>query len=115
MLFLGMHAKVKLFIERDTQRSLQDIEDSKRQFKKSLDALETQKRREKLLFARAINTLKRLYQAESSHKSDYGAIIEKLQTQISMLSDIKESYETRITELRKAGAGSADVQAVKDS
>ena len=80
MLFLGMLSKVKLFIERDTQRSLRDIEESKRQFKKSLDALETQKRKEKLLFARAINTLKRLYESESSRKSDYGQIIEKLQT-----------------------------------
>ena len=60
MLFLGMHAKVKLFIERDTQRAFQDIDESKRHFKASLDSLESQKRKERLMFARAVNTLKRL-------------------------------------------------------
>ena len=40
MLFLGMLSKVKLFIERDTQRSLRDIEESKHHFKVKLDALE---------------------------------------------------------------------------
>ena len=80
MLFLGMLAKVKLFIERDTQRSLRDIEESKRQFKTSLEALEAQKRKEKLLYTRTLNTLKRLYSLETGgKKGDYGKIIEKLQ------------------------------------
>ena len=83
MLFLGMLSKVKLFIERDTQRSLRDIEESKHQFKVKLDALEAQKRKEKLMFSRAINTLRKLYQAESSSlKNDHGKIIERLQEQI---------------------------------
>lgn len=79
LLFLGMQAKVKLFIERDTQRSLRDIEESKRQFRVSLEALEKQKRNEKLLFARAVNTLKRLHETESAGvRSDNAKIIEKL-------------------------------------
>ena len=56
-----MQAKVKLFIEKDSQRALSDIEESKRHFKRSLEALDSQKRKEKALFSRAINTLKRLY------------------------------------------------------
>ena len=41
MLFLGMQAKVKLFIEKDSQRALKDIEESKSRFKTSLEALES--------------------------------------------------------------------------
>ena len=41
MLFLGMQAKVKLFIEKDSQRALRDIDESKRRFKTSLEALES--------------------------------------------------------------------------
>ena len=75
-----MQAKVKLFIEKDSQRALRDIEESKRRFKTSLEALESQKRKEKLMFAKAINTLKRLYQAESSAlKTDHSKFIDRLQ------------------------------------
>ena len=79
MLFLGMQARVKQFIEKDSQRALSDITESKRQFKRQLESLDVQKRKEKLLFSRAINTLKRLYQAESiAMKSDHGKHIERL-------------------------------------
>lgn len=102
MLFLGLHAKVKLFIEKDSQRALRDIEESKRQFKTSLEALECQKRKEKQMFSKAINTLKRLYQSQSSAMStDHSKFIEKLEVQIGMLAEIKESYDGKIGQLKQ--------------
>ena len=111
MLFLGMLSKVKLFIERDTQRSLRDIEESKHHFKVKLDALEAQKRKEKLMFSRAINTLRKLYQTESSSlKNDHSKIIERLSEQIQMLTEIRETYDTKIIQLKELSSGGNDVK-----
>ena len=101
MLFLGMQAKVKLFIERDTQRSLRDIEESKRQFKVSLEALERQKRKEKVMFARAVNTLKTWHEKENAGKRmDHSKVIEKMHEQLAVLTEIREVYDSRINELK---------------
>mmetsp|Transcript_4647 Transcript_4647/g.5695 ORF Transcript_4647/g.5695 Transcript_4647/m.5695 type:complete len:91 (+) Transcript_4647:766-1038(+) len=90
MLFLVMQAKVKLFIERDTQRSLRDIEESKRQFKVSLEALECQKRKEKVMFARAVNTLKRWHEKESAgQRMDHSKVVEKMHEQLAVLTEIR--------------------------
>ena len=97
-----MQAKVKLFIEKDSQRALRDIEESKRSFKASLEALESQKRKEKLMFAKAINTLKRLYKAQNSaFNSDHSKFVEKLESQIDMLTEIKQTYDAKISELKQ--------------
>ena len=64
------------------------------------------------MFAKAINTLKRLYQAEScALKTDHGKFIEKLETQIGMLTDIKQTYDARITELKEIGNGGSNEEA----
>jgi len=66
------------------------------------------------MFARAINTLKRLYQAESSSfKGDHSKIIEKLHEQTAMLVDIKDTYDAKITELKELGCQKADEKAVR--
>ena len=116
MLFLGMQAKVKLFIERDTQRSLRDIEESKRQFKVSLEALERQKRKEKVMFARAVNTLKTWHEKENAGKRmDHSKVIEKMHEQLAVLTEIREVYDSRINELKQLGSGrDEEVLAVKE-
>ena len=118
MLFLGLHAKVKLYIKGETQGTLSDIEEQKRRFKASLAALEAQKRKEKLVFARAITSLKRCQEAEkSASKTDYNKIIGRLQEQIEMLVGIKDDYDGRVNELKQLGCGlesNQDANADKD-
>jgi len=116
MLFLGMLTKVKLFIERDTQRSLRDIEESKRRFKVSLETLEAQKRKEKLMFARAINTLKKLHEFEAAGiNRDHSKVIEQLHEQLRMLTDIRESYDSRIRQIKELGGGREEDFKAKDN
>lgn len=100
MLFLGLQAKVKLFIEKDTQRNLAEIEDQKRHFKASIAALDNQKRKERLIFARTVNQLKRLYKAETSQAPDYTKLIGSVRDQIEILTGMNDAYDARIAEMK---------------
>ena len=47
-------------------------------------------------------------------KSDHGKIIDRLQTQIEMLTEINDNYQGKVAELKEHGCGKSDEIAAKD-
>ena len=79
---------------------MRDLEEQKRVFTVTLASLESQKNHEKRQFQKALITLKRLYQSKASQKSDYNHVVNQLQEQIRILTDIRDNYDTKIEQLR---------------
>ena len=65
-------------------------------FKATLAQLENMKNQEKRQFTKALMTLKRVHQSDASSTSDFNHVVNKLQEQIAILTDIRDNYDERI-------------------
>lgn len=81
----------------------------------SLEALEQQKQKEKILFSQAVSTLNHLHELENAEvRKDNAKIIEKLHEQLASLTEIRESYNERIIKLKDLASGKEEDLAIKD-
>ena len=61
-----------------------------------------------------MGTLKRLYQSKASEKGNFGSVVNQLQEQIKMLTEISDNYSEKIDDLKKIASKKPDTHEDKD-